>query len=146
MAVERRDPVPPGRYWVFLKKDESAQWQQWVTANKGKVQTVLVESSLAVDRDMPAVFVTRPDLDIIMDRVGDYVVFDVKELVPWIGLGFPTIVTKPGTPPTSGEVVKAPDPEASDAMANKIWTEVRNVLFLGAGVYLLGSWLSSRRR
>lgn len=146
MAVERRDPVPPGRYWAFIEKKNDARWSQWTAENKGKVKVVLTESQLAVDRDMPAIFVTRPDLDIIMDRVGDYVVFDVKSPVPWVGIGFPTIVTKSGDPPHASETVQAPEPGASDEMANELWAQVRNVLFLGAGVYLLGSWLSSRRR
>lgn len=91
MAVERRDPVPPGRYWVFILPDEEETWARWVQAHANTVQVVGVERKEKLEPYVPAIFATRPDMSIIMVDGGAWVLFDILAPTPWVGLGFPTI-------------------------------------------------------
>lgn len=128
MAVERRDPVPPGRYWVWLMPEDTARWTSWTRAHAGKVSTRVTEGD--------------PDS-------GYHVVFDVIAPVPWVGFGFPTIVES-GTLPTTSQTVQAPAPEPGFAERlerglNEGFAQVKTVVLIGAGIWILSKVLSNRR-
>jgi len=148
VALERRDPLPPGRYWIFLKKDESERWRKWV--DESPVVPRYSESMSALGR-APAVFQTRWDLDPIMQHVGDYVVFDVIRPTPWIGFGYPTIVSQgeitASTPlPSTTDVIQAPAPAEGDFNPlGELFGEVKTLVFVGAGIWLATMLLSRKR-
>lgn len=112
MAMERRDPVPPGRYYLYISSDEASTWQAWVTEHRDRVMVVAVEAQ-TITPDSP-VWATTPTGSIIKEHVGDWVLFDVKAPVPWVKLGLPTIVTDPRVRSTQ-DVYKLPPPEPSDS-------------------------------
>lgn len=110
MAIERRDPLPKGRYWIFLLEGEDPQWQAWVRAHASTVRVRVTERKERLESYTPAIFSTRPDLSIIMEDGGTWVLFDVLAPTPWVGLGFPTIVDNPEIA-SSSQVEQAPPPE-----------------------------------
>lgn len=124
MAVERRDPVPAGRYWIWLNPGEDAAWETWTRQNAPKVRVRLSEGSDG----------------------GTHVVFDVLEPVKWIGFGFPTIVES-GTLPTTSETVQAPAPPPPlvDRIDSAL-TGFRNLVLVGGGIWLISKILSVRSR
>ena len=74
MALERRNPLPPGFYWIDVANSKAAGLHAWRTANKASVR----------------VLKTREDT-----LVGfTWLLFEVKAPVPWAdatGYGFPNI-------------------------------------------------------
>lgn len=137
MAVERRDPVPPGRYWVFILPKEEEQWARWVTANQATVRVIGVERKTKLEPYVPAIFATRPDLSIIMQDGGAWLLFDILAPTPWVGLGLPTIVNSSSVKSSSqveqGEV--PPEPAGSGP------TDFAAKIALGAAPWLLGAYL-----
>lgn len=137
MAVERRDPVPPGRYWVFILPKEEAQWASWTQANAATVRVIGVERKEKLEPYVPAIFATRPDLSIIMQDGGAWLLFDILAPTPWVGLGFPTIVNSSSVKSSSqveqGEVPPPPPGSGPGDIAAKI--------AIGAAPWLLGAFL-----
>lgn len=137
MAIERRDPLPPGRYWVFLYLAELETWQAWVSRNFPRV-TVRASELQTVTPDNPLWGVT-PSGAIIKDPAGEVVLFDVAEPVPWIGIGFPTIVKQTGQTPEAirqamTEVASTPEP--AEGVIAKTMRELGGVIFMGGALYL----------
>lgn len=144
MALERRDPLPPGRYWQFILEDEYGPWQQWANEHSDTVQVVAVERKKHLAPYRPAIFVTRPDLSIIMEEAGSWMLFDVSAPTPWVGFGYPTIVTDPKVI-SSAQVEQAPDPLPDDQLARDVWGRVSELLFWGAVVYIGGQFIARKR-
>lgn len=144
MAVERKDPVPPGRYWLFLLEGEEEKWQDWVHEHAASVRVVATERKEKLAAYRPAIFATRPDLSIIMEEGGEWVLFDVLAPTPWVGLGFPTIVTDPNVR-SSSNIEQAPPPAPDDQLAREVWGRVSELLFWGAVVYLGGQFIARKR-
>lgn len=108
-VMERRDPLPAGRYWVYIDQSEVDRWQAWVTASAGKVKVVATEQQKAMARWVPAVFLTRWDLSIIQSVVGEWILFDVLEPTKWVGFGYPTTVIDPKVR-SATDIATAPAP------------------------------------
>lgn len=144
MAMERRDPVPKGRYWLFLLEGEEETWGEWVTDHAATVRVVATERKTKLSPWRPAIFSTRPDLSIIMEEGGSWVLFDVLAPTPWVGLGFPTIVTDASVQ-SSTQVEQAPAPKPDDELAREVWGRVSELLFWGAVVYLGGQFIVRRK-
>lgn len=144
MAVERRDPLPAGRYWIYVLEEELADWDEWASEHSSTIHVVASERKKKLSPFIPAIFVTRPDLSIIMEAAGAWILFDVLSPTAWVGFGFPTIVTDP-TIRQSSEVEQAPEPEPDDQLARDVWSRVEGLVLLAGGVYLLGAFLSRRR-
>ncbi|HEV8550419.1 MAG TPA: hypothetical protein VGQ57_15350 [Polyangiaceae bacterium] len=143
MAIERRDPVPKGRYWLFLLEGEEERWQAWVTEHRDSVRVIASETKQKLAPYRPAIFATRPDLSIIMEEGGAWVLFDVLAPTPWVGLGYPTIVTDPAVH-SSTDIEQAPAPLPDDALAQQLWSQVKGLLFWGGLIYLGGQVIASR--
>lgn len=92
MALERRDPLPPGRYAIFIRQDEEAKWAEWLAANKATVSLVVSIPKRAVASNT-AVFSITFTGDVIENYVGRAELFDVTTSTPWVGLGYPDIET-----------------------------------------------------
>lgn len=136
MAVERRDPVPPGRYWVYLDKEEIPTWAKWLEQFPGSVRVIATEVQAITPHGV--IWAIKPDLEIIKTAVGEWILFDVLRPVPWVGFGFPTIVTDPNVKGTS-DVMTAPVPEDSV-------DRIKNLVLLGGAIYIVGMLLSRKYR
>lgn len=137
MAVERKDPLPPGRYWVFLYPAEIDTWQAWVRRNAPNV-AVRASERQTVTPDNPLWGMT-PSGDIIEDAAGEVVLFDVIAPVAWIGFGFPTIVKSVGMSPSDIqqallETATAPDPE--EGIIAQGFRTLQGALLIGGALYL----------
>lgn len=115
MAQERRDPLPIGRYWVVVFERDDAKWNQWI--KQFSPAYVQVRASAGLD---PA--------GVLGNLLGSaapgyFVQFDVVKPVPWVGIGFPTIVPTNEPAPTSPtDVVQAPEPETPEDVRTKaLW-------------------------
>lgn len=149
MAVERRDPLPPGRYWIYLRMEEIEQWADWTIDHMATVKTVATQVMTitpAVLHDRPwwfsILFMTRPDFTTIEESVGEWVLFDVTAPTPWVGLGFPTIVGPDEMKKTRfDEFAQAPEPESgwpSDPL-----DQLKDLVLLAGGLYI-GAMVFSR--
>lgn len=100
MAIERRNPVPKGRYWVDIidtpiNPGARLAFVAWIAQNAGNVVVVKREQFGALETGVPR----------------DWYLFDVKLPVKWElnkGFGLPTIV-KSAENPTAPVVTKAAD-------------------------------------
>ena len=144
MAVERRNPLPPGRYWVYVLEDELEAWDEWAREHSATVRVVASEQKKKLPAFRPAIFATRPDLSIIMDEAGAWILFDVTAPTEWVGFGFPTIVTDM-TITQSSQVEQAPAPDPDDQLARDVWGEVKGLVLLAGGIYLAAAFIGRRR-
>lgn len=93
MALERRNPVPAGRYSVFILPDEEPRWIAWLATNQATVRPVMSVPKQRVSSSA-APFATTWLGDIIQNYAGSAVLFDVMAPTPWADLGLPTIETR----------------------------------------------------
>lgn len=114
MALERRDPLPPGRYSFNVWHGDRAKWDAWTRANSNTVRTISIESGDA----------------------NDWVMFDVIAPTKWVGLGYPDIVTQ--NVKSQADQIQAPSADVLRAQAQKQVADV----WQGAG-QALGSATSS---
>lgn len=145
MAVERRDPLPAGRYSIFINADEGARFAEWRKANAATVKVVSTIDRRALETTLPG-FATRWDGTIIESLVGTSILFDVSAPTPWVGLGFPTIEQRPsGAPRSVGEWSGAQTSveEAHQGGAPDVFDRIQSLILLG-GAALLGVLLLSR--
>jgi hypothetical protein len=92
MANERRDPVPAGRYSLFLKPEEEQRWRDWLNAHSDTVKPLRSVPHQKV-RSNTAIFSITWMGDVIQDYAGSSVLFELAAPTPWVGLGLPTIET-----------------------------------------------------
>ena len=74
-TIERRNPLPVGRYWVDVFDSKEAAFQNWLKAHKAEVQVISAE--------------TFEPIDNYEGRV--WRLFKVTTPVQWEGPGLPTI-------------------------------------------------------
>lgn len=135
-ALEKRDPLPRGRYWVYLDDSELEHWQQWVSGSGGAVKTIVTEEQRTVARFLPIIFLIRPDWTLIESVAGYWVLFDVLEPVKWVGFGYPTTVVDPAVR-SSTDIATAPVIETDDD--NPILAflrKIEGIVLVGVGVYV----------
>lgn len=91
--IERRDPVPPGRYSVFINPGEDARWRAWTVEHAASVKPL---ASLPFTRlaSSSAPFSTTWTGEIVENYAGSLVLFELTAATPWVGLGLPTIETR----------------------------------------------------
>lgn len=134
-VMERRDPLPVGRYWCYIDQSEVGKWGDWVAANPGKVKVLVTEAQKSLSSWLPAIFQTRWDLDVITSVVGEWILFDVTAPVKWVGLGYPTTVIDPNVK-SSTDVSTAPAPEPDANPLGVLYGDLRTLLLLGGGLYV----------
>lgn len=71
--LERRNPLPPGRYWTIVPEANEQAWTAWVKRTRPKMYIEVLEPR----------------------EGGAFYLFVVKEPVTWEGPGLPTIA-EPG--------------------------------------------------
>lgn len=108
-AIERRDPVPIGRYWVDITEDGSRPlvrhyFRQWLGEVKDKITVVKEERYSAIPSGIAR----------------DWYLFDVVSPVSWPkgkGFGLPTIVqskenpTAPKVETSKDTAIRPPEPK-----------------------------------
>lgn len=145
MALERRNPLPRGRYWVDVfdlvsthpatdGENMQAAFRNWLARN---ADTVRVESTQSFD--------TEP--------ARDFYIFRVLDPVSWEGPGFPEIATD-GVQ-SSADTTQRPDPEQDplvslqeslDGVSSGTKSVLTAVAF-GVGLIVLTNvWAASRGR
>jgi hypothetical protein len=92
-AIERRNPLPPGRYWVDVFASKEAAFQNWLKAHKAEVQVISSE--------------TFEPIDDYEGRV--WRLFKTTAPVPWEGPGLPTIAGADVN--SSADTAQRPPPE-----------------------------------
>jgi hypothetical protein len=145
MALERRNPVPIGRYWVDVfdqvsthpaTKGQNTQtaFRDWLRRN---ASTVKSESTQSFD--------SKP--------ARDFYIFRVTAPTPWEGPGFPEVA--PAAVQSSADTAQRPDPEKDpldqlgDALGSASSTWSGLVLAVGVGaaaLVLVNVWAASRGR
>jgi len=134
MAIQRNNPLPPGKYWVDVFDPDRQEFRGWLADNASTLHVEKQEDKLARG-GYPA---------------ETWYLFTVTAPTPWNGPGFPTIsddavqqwddtAERPPPPPSvseqAGEVidsVEAAAKSAEDAAKTGFWA----VLALGVGVIL----------
>jgi hypothetical protein len=137
MAVERRNPLPPGLYSVFVEVDREDDFTEWQRENAA---TMRVLSRIAYDRlnSNTPLFSISPTFEILTHVVGYATLFQVMAPTPWDGPGLPTIEsnqylwTEEHTEDPGAHLPKD-DP----------FGDIKRLVLLGGSLYLGGILLSS---
>lgn len=140
-VMERRDPLPAGRYWIYIDDSEVTRWKEWVSASEGRVKVVVTEAQKAISSWIPAVFATRWDLSIITSIEGYWILFDVLSPIKWVGFGYPTTVIDPAIR-SATDISTAPPPAAEWNPIGELLGEVKWLLFAAGGLYLASKILT----
>lgn len=137
MAIERRNPLPVGRYWVDIVETRAhpglrIAFASWIARNRSTVRVVRREQFGGLLTGAPR----------------DWYLFDVAALVDWpatAGFGFPSVVRSPSAP-TAPEVRQASDtvqlPPPEPSMGQRLTDLMSGASTLGVialGIYLLST-------
>jgi hypothetical protein len=146
MAVERRNPVPPGTYWVDQFDQAGGKrgtgilgFDAWLKRNDDKVKLLKREEFPSAVLPEFTNLVFNDNATAGPRRV--WYLFKVEQPVPWeIGWGFPTIATTGTTPnalpsvTTSDDTVTKPKVPTFTENLEEIFSDVKTVAvvaFLG---------------
>jgi len=88
MALERRNPLPPGWYWVDVPDTKRRPWEDWLERNADSVSV-------------------KETREVSLNQLSS-ALFQVTSPVTWEGPGLPTIAQE-GT--TLDDTVERPEPE-----------------------------------
>jgi len=125
-ALERKTPLPPGRYWIDVFGDLRAPFHAWAKGHYPDVVVTTVQSfEKAPIRD-----------DHVGNKARDFVIFEVKKPVPWHAptFGFPTIATKD----VQSEQDTGDTPKETDWMGNVVAPVTTGQKILGAAKIGIG--------
>lgn len=94
MALERRNPLPTGHYWIDVFGPKVTAMLEWLGTHRGKV-VVLKTTTIPAGNGYVE---------------GQWLLFRVDEPVPWdaVALGYPTIAS---ATTQKEDTVQRPDPE-----------------------------------
>lgn len=143
-TLERRNPLPPGRYWQDIFNKQAHDWNDWLAARL-KEGSVSIEKAEHFNRDplrdgswLP-VALQPENMGTISDRM--WVLFKVLKPVEWpaVKLGFPTIAD--ATVNTSADTAQnPPGPSPGEEIATTFKDYVVTPV-VGLGVLYLGAKL-----
>lgn len=129
-AVERRNPLPPGRYWIDVFGADIEPFDMWLKGN-GAIGFVDVLSTEFFDGQpaVPPFLDARPARNWILFRVNAHTPFNQIEF------GFPTIAGNDIN--TSSDTAQRPDPEEGPNLARILLLSGVTILgFLAISTYL----------
>jgi hypothetical protein len=140
MAVERRNPLPIGRYWVDILDTPRAKtsriffFDAWLAQHRNEVKVIKKEEKGT----------TLWSLDYTGIRDNWYL-FDVVKPVEWPrdkGFGFPSIVqspTAPNAPPvtSSADTVQRPPVATATDMFADLFADAKTVALVLGALYLM---------
>lgn len=113
MAIERRNPVPPGWYWQDIFRKDAPGFNDWLRRHKGKV------------------FVRKTTTGEPM-----WVLFEVRTPVVWEGPGLPTIADKEERTELDDVIEQRREPDPVDTLVKNdapgtVQRYIRNTLIFG---------------
>ncbi len=148
-ALERRNPLPPGRYWQDIFLRQAKDWNAWFPAPLAD-GTLVVEK---VERFTPDPWADGSwlpggptgDLNVIGDRT--WVLFRITRPVAWPAtkLGFPTIAdqsVQASADTIQNPPVPTPVEEIRDALLDNV---VKPALYIGGGYLVIKLLLGLRK-
>ena len=120
MAMVRTNPLPAGRYWIWIAADKEASWLAFRVKNFG---------TLTIESEAP----THEGYGWNETRSGTTYIFNTTEPVPWVpGFGFPNTadagittadtIQRPQVPTISDDIRRAA--AAAEEAANTLATVV----------------------
>jgi hypothetical protein len=117
-ALERRNPLPPGRYWIDLFEKDSAAWLAWRARNGVKIEVT-------------EHFNSSPPRD--------FIIFRTDTPVPWEGPGYPTIAG--ATVKASEDTGQRPPPtkDPIDAITDIVTSPTAKVVGTALGIVAGGA-------
>lgn len=120
MALERKSPLPIGRYYIYIGVDDAPRWNAWQKEHKGKIVVVSTEAQTELVSNNPF-FATSLFGETLTKHSGDWILFDVKSPVPWVNIGLPTIVRKDEMAKVRpNEFYKIPDPKPDSGILDQL--------------------------
>lgn len=151
-ALERRSPLPPGRYWQDIFAAQAPDWNQWAQEHEanGSLKIVKFEyfraDPLRSGEWLPMAL--QPDsAGTIPART--WLLFDVLKPADWPAtkLGFPTIVTDPASVQSSADTASnPPGPSPLDEVEDAVKGALTPIAWgLGALLGLKLLWELRRR-
>ena len=136
MAMMRKNPLPPGRYWIYIQKPSAEVWEGWLKRN---ADVVTVEKKEEYGGLGP--FINPNET---------FYIFNVKEPTIWPrGVGFAntadpsvkgsedTVIRPP--PMTPADVLRDMEETAAEAgrkVLSAAW-DWSQILLIGGAIYLL---------
>lgn len=129
-AVERRNPLPPGRYWIDVFGTDIELFDMWLKGN-GAIGFVDVLSTEFFDEKpaVPPFLESRPARNWILFRVNAHTPFNQTEF------GFPTIAGEDVS--SSSDTVQRPERQEGPNLARVLLlTGVTIIGFLAISTYL----------
>jgi hypothetical protein len=143
MTIERRNPLPAGRYWIDIFESGFTAFQSWLSNNKSSVRVETTEDYPAAG-DAPA---------------RQFYIFAVSAPTAWPsdrGLGLPSIATSNVTSSSDTATRPDPPPDVVDqiaATASGIGEDLKKTVLVvvGAGLFIaiavgLSRTIGKRRR
>lgn len=135
MAIERRNPLPKGKYWVDIidtPKVPGARlyFVAWLARNRGKVNVIKKEEFGGLTTG----------------KARDWYLFEVLQPVTWEtdkGFGLPSQVMSAENPSapivtSSADTATRPEPPAGPLeQMNELFADAKSLLFILAGLYFL---------
>ena len=89
-TLERRNPLPAGRYWIDLFAQDSDAWLDW---RKRNASSVGIEATEHINSEPPR----------------DFIIFHVTAPVSWEGPGYPNVADK--SVQSSNDTAQRPPPQ-----------------------------------
>lgn len=102
--LERKDPVPKGRYWIDIFDKKQTVWNDWVKRSGEKIKVITTEFFPAEGFD--------PFKNTFSSPARTWNLFDVLQPVPWgiaVDVGWPTVASQDVQ--HSDDTAQAPEPE-----------------------------------
>jgi len=126
VAVERRNPIPPGRYWIDTFGPDILDFEAWAMQSP----QVEVEASEIFESE-------TPKRQWVLFKVKSPAVFEARKY------GFPTIADD--NIRTSGDTVQRPDPEVTPGIP-ELLDGIKTVAMIAAAGIGLGLFLKIVRK
>jgi len=133
MAIERKDPIPIGKYWVDALDERAIfYFDAWAIRNSGTVKVIKKEEN--------------PPGWLSASKRRNWYLFEVTAPTPrWQpiqNLGLPTIVQSPTAPTaapvtSSADTATRPPPVTASSMFEGLFDDTKTVVIVAGLLYLL---------
>lgn len=131
----RKNPLPPGRYWIFVQQPSSEIFDLWLKQHSGEVQVEKREDSGGV---WP-----------FISPLESFVIFRVDAATVWPrGVGFPN-AADPATTKAADVVTRPPPPTVKDVVKDIEETAAEAASAAMTGTVVIAAivlWVMSRNR
>lgn len=127
MAIERRNPLPAGKYWVDVFEPHTSPFLGWLSKNQANLTVNTTER-------------------IQGDPEGNWILFTVRTPVLWEGPGYPSIAGQ--NIKTKADTSERPEPEELpnlDDVVKKVSRDTVKAVVIGFGTVLALKFLLSKR-